>query len=458
VIPKTLSPAILQGHVLEVLRGLPDESVHCVVTSPPYWGLRTYGTAPQVWGGDGNCLHSWETVTIPSGNGQVTHPMVAETLNTASATRSPRASTSCVNCGAWKGELGLEPTPELYVDHLADVFDALWRVLRPDGSLWLNLGDTYCTHPAGLTGAKRWKASTLAIKDRTGPEQAGSIDKRPPGLKEKDLVGIPWAVAFELRRRGWFLREDIVWAKRNPMPEPVRDRPTRSHEYVFLMTRSPRYFYDAEAVREPIQESSRLRLRHHLPNPRDNPRYHSKHPRGDFRRFPMLANTDPKGRNLRSVWQIATQPYPGAHFATFPEALAEVCIRAGSSAKGACAECGTPWVHKVKATGGGIGHDWHPDKSLALGRGQGIAAPGIHDGTYRRIDLGFRQACSCSTRSTVPCVVLDPFMGSGTVLAVARRLRRRSVGVDLNPEYAVLAKERIDLAVKSLGGMAEVEA
>jgi len=451
LIPRTLVPAIRQGHVLEVLRTLPEESVHCVVTSPPYWGLRTYGTVPQVWSGDSSCPHSWGTVTVPSGNGQVTHPMVAGTLNAASATRSPRASTSCTKCDAWRGELGLEPTPELFVDHLADVFDEVRRVLRSDGTLWLNLGDTYCTHPAGLTGARRWKTSTLEVRDHTGAEQAGSIDKRPPGLKEKDLIGIPWKVAFELRRRGWYLREDCIWAKKNPMPEPVRDRPTRSHEYVFLLAKSRRYFYDAEAVREPLQESSLQRLRHHVPNPRDNPGYKSKHLRGDFRRFPMLANTDPKGRNLRSVWQIATQPYPGAHFATFPEALAEVCIRAGSSAKGACAGCGTPWVHKVKAKGGGIGHDWHPDKSLALGRGQGIAAPGIHDGTYRRIDLGFRQTCSCSIRSTVPCVVLDPFMGSGTVLAVARRLGRRSVGVDLNPEYAVLAKERVDLAVESLG-------
>ena len=257
--------------------------------------------------------------------------MTAETLNGASATRSPRSSTSCTECGAWKGELGLEPTPELYVDHLADVFDAVWRVLRPDGTLWLNLGDTYCTHPAGVTGMKRWRASTLAVRDRTGAEQAGSIDKRPPGPKEKDLVGIPWAVDFELRRRGWFLREDVIWAKRNPMPEPVRDRPTRSHEYVFLLAKSRRYFYDAEVVQEPLRESSLRRLRHHLPNPADNPRYRSKHPKGDFRRFPMLANTDPTGRNLRSVWQIATQPHPGAHFTTFPEALPEVCIRAGTS-------------------------------------------------------------------------------------------------------------------------------
>ncbi|MGI0131131.1 MAG: DNA methyltransferase, partial [Thermoplasmata archaeon] len=227
---------------------------------------------------------------------------------------------------------------------------------------------------------------------------------------------------------------------------PVRDRPTRSHEYVFLLTKSRRYFYDAEAVREPLHESSLRRLRHHLPNPTDNPAYRSKHPSGDFRRFPMLRNTDPTGRNLRSVWQIATQPYAGAHFATFPEALPEICIRAGTSGRGACASCGTPWVHKVRAEGGGIGHDWHPNKSLAYGRAQGIAAPGIHDGTYRRVDLGFHKACSCDTRRVVPCVVLDPFMGSGTTLAVACRLRRQSIGIDLNPGYADLARERIDMA------------
>jgi DNA modification methylase len=456
LIPRSLRQAILQGHVLEVLPTLPEESVQCVVTSPPYWGLRTYGTPSQIWGGRPGCIHGWETATIPSGNGQVTHPMVAKTINEASATRSPRLSTSCRQCGAWKGELGLEPTPDLYVDHMADVFEQVRRVLRSDGTLWLNLGDTYCTHPAGLTESKRWKTSRLTVRDHTGAEQAGSIDKRIPGLKEKDLIGIPWKVAFELQRRGWYLREDCIWAKKNPMPEPVRDRPTRSHEYVFLFSKSRRYFYDAEAVREPLRESSLRRLRHHLPNPRDNPRYHSKHPRGDYRRFPMLGNTDPTGRNLRSVWQIATQPYPGAHFATFPEALPEVCIRAGTSAKGACAACGTPWVHKVRAEGGGIGHDWHPNKSLALGRGQGIAAPGVHDGTYRRIDMGFRKACVCQTREVAPCVVLDPFMGSGTVLAVASRLRRRSVGVDLNPSYATLARERIADAVSPSAETGEV--
>ncbi|MGI0130463.1 MAG: hypothetical protein ACREEC_10000, partial [Thermoplasmata archaeon] len=142
MIPKTLAPAILQGEVREVLRRLPDESVHCVVTSPPYWGLRTYGTELQLWGGRPGCDHRWRQDTVPAGNGQISHAMAGKTLNHASATRFPRQSVLCTDCGAWKGELGLEPTPELYVSHLADVFDAVWRVLRTDGTLWLNLGDT----------------------------------------------------------------------------------------------------------------------------------------------------------------------------------------------------------------------------------------------------------------------------------------------------------------------------
>ena len=170
-------PVIRQGHVLDVLRTLSLESVHCVVTSPPYWGLRTYGTEPQVWGGSLRCVHSWETAVIPSGNGQTTHPMVAQTLNGASATRSPRTSTTCRDCGAWRGEIGLEPTPELYVDHLAGVFDEVRRTLRSDGTLWLNMGDTYCTHPSGLSGEKRWKASTLEIRDRSR-RRASGVDRQ----------------------------------------------------------------------------------------------------------------------------------------------------------------------------------------------------------------------------------------------------------------------------------------
>ncbi len=436
---------ILTGEVREILRSLPAESVHSVVTSPPYWGLRDYGLPPVLWGGDAGCSHDW--IVVPPRRDRspedVRNPASIQADHSGANIRLPE-TRSCSRCGGWFGQLGLEPDPDLFVDHLASVFDEVRRVLRSDGTLWLNLGDTYHTdspvrRSSEESFSRAWDPSRT--RSRGGNRRSAT---RWGELKPKDLTGIPWRVAFDLRRRGWWLRSDCIWAKRNPMPEPVRDRPTRSHEYVFLLTKSRRYFYDAEAVREPLRESSLRRLRHHVPNRVDNPGYRSKHREGDFRRFPMLGNTDVNGRNLRSVWSIATQPYTGAHFATFPEALPEVCIRAGSSEKGACATCGTPWARKVRAEGGGIGHDWHPEKSLAKGRGQGIAAPAIHDGTYRRIDLGFRKMCVCPDERVVPCVVLDPFMGSGTVLAVARRLQRRSIGIDLNPQYAELAQERVD--------------
>jgi DNA modification methylase len=460
VIPKDLTPALLEGDVREALRRLPDETIHCVVTSPPYWGLRDYGIPPVRWGGKASCPHQWEGVPPRRKRSpeDVRNPGSIQAGHVGANITLP-VTQNCSRCGGWLGQLGLEPDPDLFVDHLASVFDEVRRVLRSDGSLWLNLGDTFHTdspvrRSSGEAFSSKWDPSQT--RSRGGNRRsAGKFGE----LKPKDLTGIPWRVAFELRRRGWWLRSDCIWAKRNPMPEPVRDRPTRSHEYVFLLTKSRRYFYDAEAVREPLQESSMRRLRNHLPNATDNPAYRSKHPEGDFRRFPMLANTDPSsGRNLRSVWRIATQPYPGAHFATFPEALPEICIRAGTSERGACAECGTPWARKVRAEGGGIGHDWHPVKSLAFGRGQGIAAPGIHDGTYRRIDLGFRKRCRCPTERIVPCLVLDPFTGSGTVLAVARRLGRRSVGIDLNPEYVVLARQRSSVEVPVLAEVEEASA
>jgi DNA modification methylase len=367
VIRSDLTPVILQGHVLDRLRELPEKSVHCVVTSPPYWGLRDYGVSPMVWGGNPVCAHVWDSAVVPTANGQTTHPMIAQTMNRASATRAPRVSESCGQCGAWRGQLGLEPTPQLFVTHLVEVFREVRRVLREDGTCWVNLGDTYVG----------------AGKLRTG---AGC------SLKPKDLAGIPWRVAFGLQDDGWWLRSDCIWAKPNPMPEPLhyrgapvpleskegsrralRNRPARSHEYVFLLTRSPRYFYDPEAVLEPLQESTLRRLRSHIPNPVDNPNSRSKHPVGDFRRFPMLANSNPSGRHLRSVWWIAIQPYRGAHFATFPEKLAETCIKVGSPKDG---------------------------------------------------------------------VVLDPFAGSGTTLAVARALGRRSIGIELKPEYVELARQR----------------
>jgi len=262
------------GDCLEVMRGMPSDSVDCVVTSPPYWGLRDYGT---------------------------------------------------------EGQLGLERTPEEYVANMVAVFREVRRVLKPSGTCWLNLGDSYATGggavgraPGGGDQGERFI-------------RAGMINTQPnrmklPGLKEKDLVGIPWRVAFALQADGWYLRSDIIWSKPNPMPESVTDRPTKSHEYLFLLTKSARYFFDTDAVRESFADE-----RMGNPGRYNRTSQASKGANRDRQDTGFLNNgagwdrgKQLGGRNIRSVWNIATRPYPGAHFAVFPPELPERCIKAGS--------------------------------------------------------------------------------------------------------------------------------
>lgn len=258
---------ILQGDCREVLRTFPDESVHCIVTSPPYWGLRDYGVA---------------------------------------------------------GQLGLEASHLDYVDAMVGVFLECRRVLRSDGTLWLNLGDSYAHSLRQSENKSGDKQNTNKGSIRRG---FGPI---APGLKEKDLCGIPWRVAFALQSDGWWLRQDIIWSKPNPMPESVTDRCTKAHEYVFLMSKSERYYYDQDVIREEPKPNSGLNMRA------------SKHDgcRGDKVRDPYGDVTQKtydeiKGANRRSVWEIGTSPFPEAHFATFPPDLIEPCILAG------CPEGGT---------------------------------------------------------------------------------------------------------------------
>ena len=277
-----MSWEIRHGHALASLREMPAESVQMVATSPPYWGLRDYGDSGQAW------------------------PAVSY---------SPMPGLPELTISASVDPLGLERDPWAYVGHLVEIFREVRRVLRPDGVLFLNLGDSYQSGsgsqnaPAGIVGQPGM---------RLGNQQ------RPPvvaGLKPKDLVGIPWRAAYALQADGWYLRSDCIWAKPNPMPESVRDRPTKAHEYLFILSKSARYFWDAEAMREADS---------------------GKDAGNAARRFEQNINGDAgighgvpwvsgSGRNVRTVWTIPTQPYPGAHFAVWPPALAERCIRAGSA-------------------------------------------------------------------------------------------------------------------------------
>lgn len=309
---------MLQGDAREI--PLRDESVHMVCTSPPYWGLRDYHIDKQI---------------------------------------------------------GLEASIECYTEQMLLVFAEVWRVLRPDGTLWLNLGDSYSTQaghgyvPGGGSQGKRWKKD---LNTTWQPNRFKQI-----GLKPKDLCGIPWRIAFALQAAGWWLRSDIIWEKPNPMPESVSDRPTKAHEYMFLLTKSERYYYDQDAIREPHAEQSLARAQCN--------RFGGKYRGLGTKTHSALKSGNgygpdgdpsvicsPGGRNARSVWTINTESFPGSHFATMPTALAERCVKAG------CPEGGT---------------------------------------------------------------VFDPFSGAGTTLLVADRLSRHGIGLDLSFPYCQMAHARL---------------
>lgn len=353
---------ILEGDCRDVLKTLATGSVHTVITSPPYFALRDYGTA--TWeGGDPGHEHE------PAKRGSDCKVWTGTLGGTANLARPAGAGNrggdawTC-SCGATRvdQQIGLEPTPDEYVSALVDVFRRVWRVLRDDGTCWLNLGDSYAA-----AGGHGGQGVSSQRQGRTNVEQQNRGPTRvPEGYKTKDLLGIPWMVAFALRADGWFLRSDVIWGKPNPMPESVTDRPTKAHEYVFLLTKRPRYFYDGAVIREPTVslDPTHSSYRPNSARISENGRveHHAKHE--------MSARSyDPAGRNKRSiwdvpedlwsqflhwldtqppgspadVWRVTTKPFADAHFAVMPVDLAEPCVLAGAPER-ACAECGAPWV------------------------------------------------------------------------------------------------------------------
>lgn len=474
---------VLQGHITDVLRTLPEESVQCVVTSPPYWGLRAYKTAPQVWGGDPLHQHAWDhrRYYIEGGGGAGSSAEAFSQPGQANAQRIKEArwrEDDTCSCGAWRGELGLEPTPELYVQHLVEVFREVRRVLRKDGTLWLNMGDSYAGSAQGWSKDKVYAGAKQAtnegsitrswIEDYGYSRPPGYISSRQPnGLKPKDLVGVPWRVAFALQADGWWLRSDIIWAKPNPMPESVTDRPTKAHEYIFMLTRSERYYYDQEAVREPFTDATVKRVMQQTfhtqkGGPKDglNPnrscrralenlrkQFDSSHGGGgtSFIGHSGAYKADgtpignPSGRNPRTVWTIPTQPFRGAHFATFPERLVEPCIKAGTSERGCCATCHAPLVRVIERSRA-LQHD---SERQTVESGRGATADRSKHAPPRTIrEVGWLPSCSCGGEP-VPCTVLDPFCGSGTTGVVAVRFQRAFIGIELNSDFVGMANRRI---------------
>jgi DNA modification methylase len=363
------------------------------------------------------------------------------------------------------------------------VFREVRRVLRRDGTLWLNLGDSYASSAAGNSD-ETFSAKQASNRGNGLRRERSTVS---PGLKPKDLVGIPWRVAFALQADGWYLRSDIIWAKPNPMPESVTDRPTKAHEYLFLLSKAPRYYYDADAVREGVSGGAHPQGRGYGVKAVE-PGQGIKNNHSFSGAIHNATQADlPTARNLRSVWNIATEPYPGAHFATFPRKLVEPCIKAGTGERGVCPECEAPWVRVVERQDTGVrqkkadgwathegGHgSFHRDGREAGDGGQPVLAT---------ITTGWRPTCSHYPRTdewpALPArqpgesiddydariepettmramllrsweplrsdrpIVLDPFAGSGTTLLVAQALGRRGVGIDLNPEYLRQALDR----------------
>ena len=372
------------GDCREILRDMATSGirVQMCVTSPPYWGLRDYGIEPSVWGGLPECEHVWgNELSIHRGGlvGASTGVLKREANLARDSTADRRAGQFC-ECGAWLGTLGLEPDYRMYVDHMVEVMELVRDVLADDGTLWLNLGDSYHGGNRGKTDDGTRASKSRVQQSNLSADLTASPNRLPQvGLKSKDLCLMPARVAIALQEAGWWVRSDIIWHKPNPMPESVTDRPTNSHEYIFLLSKSATYYYDAEAIKEAC-ESGQSDIKKMVEG---KDRIGGKH---KFLVDPLAKASSgtnmgrkrsvgsPEARNRRSVWTVATQPYPGAHFATFPRKLIEPCILAGS----------------------------------------------------RKGD-----------------VVLDPFMGSGTTAQVAEHLGRQWIGCELNPEYLALQSERL---------------
>lgn len=435
---------------------LRDNSVHCAITSPPYFGLRQYEGQPTVWGGDPLCQHRWGQFQSPLHPGQIDQTKYQKAGLVVGNAQNAPTGRFCGRCGAWEGFLGLEPAPDLYVAHLAAIFEEVRRVLRPEGTLWLNIGDSYASsgghtvsedESGGIRGGRRNNKQRQNAKGIYGPSV---------GLKPKDLIGIPWMTAFALRAAGWWLRSEIIWFKKNPMPESVTDRPTRGHEQVFLFAKSGNYFCDMEAIKEPHTDSSQERYKYshhgHDSGFAKDARTGSSYRKMREQDLPMGEFVNPSGRNKRTVWEISSgASFSGEHYAAFPQSLVLPCLLAGTSAHGVCADCGSPYERIVEreeieaddeGNYGAKGSKWKDQAKQSSGQriqhnlNRLRTAGRDHDNPYAKTwTAGWEKTCDCKTSEVMPATVLDPFCGTGTTGLVAKKLGRRFVGLDLSFTY-----------------------
>jgi len=501
---------IMIGHAIDNLKNIEDGTIDLVVTSPPYWGLRDYKTEPVVFGGVSECNHVWDDDVVKGWDENVPQTLADKDVYPDNKNEGHATHEHCKVCHAWRGQLGLEASPELFVEHLVEIFEECRRVLKPTGNLWVNLGDSYMRKSA-YTAPQDY--GLQKHRDEASQFRPTEI---PDGYKRKDLVGLPWLFAFAARRAGWYLRNDIVWAKSisGPhyrggvcMPEPVRDRCTRSHEFFFHFAKNSKYYYDTISSAEPLAEVD-----------------------------------DGTTRNMRTVWHFNPKPFDGAHFAVYPKHLIEPIVKSSTSDHGCCGDCLVPWVREVthirirrdeldpsdpryrpnryegayadingKGDAGysdDITTGWRPNcECHGVLEKQEVVTPGrAYEGDWRRdaeardgvvergaggntglkawgADAngeyngkatkdfkahGAEDASEVKARiidnmtkekkkniivyvsdlpldehPVTPAVVLDPFSGSGTSGIVAAEHGRSYIGIELNPEYAALSETRI---------------
>lgn len=392
---------ILTGDSVERLRELPDGSVHSVVTSPPYWGLRTYTNEP--------------------------------------------------------GMIGMEPTIGMHIERLLEVFREVRRVLRNDGAVWLNYGDV---HNSG-TSAKRRRSPNSDVGYWQDDGDMGNQRVRAEGFKPKDLLMLPARVAIALQDDGWWIRQEVIWHKRNPTPESVTDRPTSATEKIFLMSKSLRYYYDNQAVRTPLlgTDHDRIESRKKRANPgtKAYPTAEIGGVRGILdegdERAPRDAPSngdemdDKGGANLRNVWKFSTSPFPGAHSATMPPKIAARCIELTTSERGCCSRCGAPWRRVTRRVDSGWDGSRYGERVVDVNSASGGTAKSTLGSSHGRLvgqsaTVGWKPSCRHDA-PRVPCTVLDPFGGPGTTGLAASRLGRSAILVEISPFYVDMATNRI---------------
>jgi len=348
---------LILGNTLDKLKELPDKSIHCSITSPPYWQLRDYFT---------------------------------------------------------EGQIGLEDTCQEYINNLVNVFNEVKRVLRDDGVFWVVIGDTYSTPKKGNDNAN------VNSKKRRERLHKQKIDKKSPyGLPKKNLIGIPWRLAFAMQDAGWYLRCDIIWHAPNKCPEGVFDRPTRAIEYVFMFSKKDKYFYDYYAIMDDSETRKGT-----------SRKFRGNNQEGTFRNDDTRVYEDTGKRNKRSVWSVPVASYTsptqkhGRHFAIFPPKLIEPCVLSSTSEYGCCVECKTPYFRKVKKV-----------KTLD-DNSKGYLTDIVHD--------KWEKKCKCKTKEVEECLILDPFCGTSTTGIVALGRNRNYIGIDINEEYLDISKERLE--------------